>query len=366
MEKSLPSARSKRRGRSAALVRRFDPVYWHRFAVKPYEYSWDNRPGSRGSAVPNEDVAQRLDRMLGRHNHRLPDQVWIGTQGDPYPPAERRKRLTRRLVEVLAKHGCPLLLITRSALVLRDIDLIREVHETASATIGIALFSLNPKLSRLLDPSTPSPRDRVTTLSRIARSGITTGIVVPCLIPGVNDQEAELAKIFHVAVRYNLSFVLFPAYYSLKNRRIEPLENYPLELNPHGIEAVYEREADCLNNAQRESGRTLLKLSEEHRVPIRIPRFLPNDFRRENFWVAEMLAGIAHTRHLAGKPHRSFRTAARHINDLGFDIRNLIRHNIPFEHNWITPSVKPYLDSLLNGRWAALESGEAWIATAAR
>lgn len=351
------------RNTSVTFIRRYDSIYGHRFSVKPYCYRATSDTGKKRELVVNSETPRVLDRRLTRNQHHLPDLVWIGQGCDPYPRIERWKRLTRRLIEIVAKHNCPLFIITRSSLVLRDIDLIREVHEISKTTIAVSLVSINHKISRLLEPNTPTPTNRIDTLSRIRRSSVRTGIVVPYLIPGVNDNPRDLARLFRRTAENNFSFILFPTRYSFKKGKYLPIKDLPLSDNlfdpvSAGIPRDISPKSDetSINNL-------LLQLSHKFQIPLSKERFIPQDFRRENYWIAGMLSDIALLRQLKGWPFRNHLVVARKVKQLDHDIRNSIRFNTLLNESWIAPNVKSDLESLVNGNWMSKEFYEGRFAT---
>ncbi len=349
-----------------AFIRRYDNVYGHRFSVKPYYYRTNSGRGAKGEFVANSDTPRILDRRLTRNQRHLPDLIWIGQGCDPYPRIEKWVRLTRRLIEIVAKHNCPLFMITRSSLILRDIDLIREVHEMSKTTIAVSLPSINRKISRTLEPNTPAPSDRIKTLSRIRRSSVRTGIVVPYIIPGINDHPRDLERLFRTAGEHNFSFILFPTRYSVKKGKYLPERDLPLVDNlfdPTSVEIPLEQK----DKAERVSlYDLLLQLSHKYRIPLRKEKFIPQDFRRENYWIAGMLTDIALLRQLKGRSYRGHLAVASKVKQLDHDIRNSIRFNTLLDEGWIDPDVKPDLENLINGNWISREFYEGWFATASK
>lgn len=299
-----------------------------------------------------------LDRRLGRLKHRLPDVIWIGKECDPYPSIERWRRVTRRTIEVIAKYSCPIFLITRSPLVLRDIDLIREIHESSLGTVAMALSSLNRKTARLLEPGSTPTVKRIETLIRVRRSGIQTGFVIPCLYPGLNDNPSDLEKLFRTTAESNFDFILFPTHYSHKNHGFVPLEDYPFEKDLAEYRPPFDPEGMELRKDEREINQLLLYLSKKYNISLRSKRYLPPDYRKENYWIAEKLSEIAYHRKLSGLSFRNHLATARKINGLDYDIRNIIKQGSLAEQNWIAPSVWSNLERLVDGSWVIARYNE--------
>ena len=108
---------------------------------------------------------------------------------DPYQPAERRLKITRGCLEVLAKFRNPVAIITKNRLVTRDVDLLGELALQDAAAVNISVTSLDPSLQRVLEPRTSSPAARLETIAALHAAGIPVGVMVAPIIPGLTDQE---------------------------------------------------------------------------------------------------------------------------------------------------------------------------------
>jgi DNA repair photolyase len=117
--------------------------------------------------------------------------ITIGANTDGYQPAERERQLTRRLLEVLAEHRHPVAIITKSALIERDLDLLAPMAAQNLAHVMISVTTLDEELKRRLEPRTAGPARRLATISRLVAAGIPTGVLAAPVIPALNDHELE-------------------------------------------------------------------------------------------------------------------------------------------------------------------------------
>src|SRR5437773_2814603 len=108
---------------------------------------------------------------------------------DPYQPVEKKLRITRGCLEVLAKCRNPVAIITKTRLVTRDVDLLRELARFNAVAVNISVTSLDPKLQRVLEPRTSSPEARLDTIRQLRAAGIPIGVMVAPVIPGLTDHE---------------------------------------------------------------------------------------------------------------------------------------------------------------------------------
>ncbi|MEA3275085.1 MAG: PA0069 family radical SAM protein [Pseudomonadota bacterium] len=136
------------------------------------------------------DAASLLEGELAKPGYS-PATLVLGANTDPYQPIERRLRITRQILEVLASCRHPFAITTKSALVLRDLDLLAPMAEQGLCAVQISVTTLDPGLARRLEPRAVSPRRRLDTVRRLADAGVAVGVLVSPLIPGLTDQDLE-------------------------------------------------------------------------------------------------------------------------------------------------------------------------------
>src|SRR5579875_2539886 len=130
------------------------------------------------------EAAELLAKELAAPNYQ-PKVIAIGTNTDPYQPIERKYAVMRRILEVLERAGHPVGIVTKSALVLRDVDILARMAERKLAKVALSVTTLDPALAR-----TTPPR-RLETLRLLAQAGIPTTVMVAPVIPALNDMEIE-------------------------------------------------------------------------------------------------------------------------------------------------------------------------------
>lgn len=134
------------------------------------------------------DAPALLRRTLASPRWR-PRPIGLSGVTDPYQPAERRLRLTRRCLEVLAEFRNPVGVVTKNHLVTRDIDLLAELASFQATAVHLSITTLRPELQRVLEPRTSTPAKRLQAIETLARAGIPVAVIVAPLIPGLTDEE---------------------------------------------------------------------------------------------------------------------------------------------------------------------------------
>ncbi|HEU5303360.1 MAG TPA: radical SAM protein, partial [Gemmatimonadales bacterium] len=154
------------------------------------------------------EVADVLARTL--NPARLAgNSLVIGTATDPYQPAERRFRLTRRILEVLRSyHGLSIGIITKSALITRDLDLLQAISRHNELTVNLSLATADPRLARRLELRSPVPAARLRALRRLTEGGIYAGLLVAPIVPGVTDDWVGLARLMEAAKEAGARYVV--------------------------------------------------------------------------------------------------------------------------------------------------------------
>ncbi len=140
--------------------------------------------------VAKVNAAQRLREAFAARHYK-PLLLNIGSVTDAYQPAERKLAITRSLIEVLAEHRHPFSLITKSAGVERDLDLIAPMAERNLAAVYVSITTLDAALARVMEPRAASPERRLVTIRRLAQAGVPVGVSVSPVIPFLNEPELE-------------------------------------------------------------------------------------------------------------------------------------------------------------------------------
>ena len=140
--------------------------------------------------IAKVNAAQRLREALAHRSYR-PAMLNIGSATDAYQPAERRLRITRSVIQVLGDWQHPFSLITKSAGVERDLDLIAPMAARRLAAVYVSVTTLDAALARILEPRAASPQRRLRTIEVLAKAGVPVGVSVSPVIPFINEPELE-------------------------------------------------------------------------------------------------------------------------------------------------------------------------------
>jgi DNA repair photolyase len=174
------------------------------------------------------NAPELLERELSAPGYS-PKVIAIGTNTDPYQPIERRYQIMRRILEVLDRASHPVGIVTKSALVLRDLDILTRMAKRDLVKVAVSVTTLDAKLARVMEPRASSPPRRLGALRELVKAGVPASALVAPIIPAINDAEIEriLEAVAETGVRH-AGYVLLRLPLEIKDLFREwLLENFP-------------------------------------------------------------------------------------------------------------------------------------------
>lgn len=128
------------------------------------------------------------------------DHIAMGTNTDPYQRCEGRYELTRGVLEVLTEHANPFSILTKSSLVLRDLDILAEANDRTDVAVNFSVGTLDEEVWRTTEPGTPKPLSRLEAVARLREAGIRSGVLIAPIIPGISDSRDQLEEVVRACV----------------------------------------------------------------------------------------------------------------------------------------------------------------------
>ena len=188
-----------------------DNWFWNRYGINPYrgcQFACNYCDAITENYLVHKDykdfsriiyVKRNAPEVLEKEVEKLkPDVVAMSGVTDPYQPAEKKYELTRKMLETLAKHKFPVHIITKSDLVLKDIDLLSKIAEQNWCTVSITIITFNKELLPYLEPFAPSPERRLEAVDKLNKEGIQAGVdftpIVPYLLDGPENIEDVIKR----------------------------------------------------------------------------------------------------------------------------------------------------------------------------
>lgn len=163
----------------------------------------------------------------------VPATLALGTNTDPYQPVERSEKLTRRILQVLADFKHPFSIVTKSPLVVRDLDIIQPMAAQGLAQVSISVTTLDRTIARKMEPRAPSPQKRIDAIAALSKAGVPTAVLAAPMIPALNDSELEaILDAAHTAGATGAGYILLRLPLEIRDLFVEWLHaNFPDRAN---------------------------------------------------------------------------------------------------------------------------------------
>lgn len=162
------------------------------------------------------NAAALLEQELAAHNY-APATIALGSNTDPYQPIERERRITRSILDVLARTQHPVGIVTKSALVVRDIDILGSMAEKELVRVAISITTLDRTVARAMEPRAATPAKRLDTVRQLSAAGIPVTVMVAPIVPGLTDHEIEnILEAAHEAGARDAGYVLLRMPHEIK------------------------------------------------------------------------------------------------------------------------------------------------------
>jgi DNA repair photolyase len=214
-----------------------DDWFWERYAINPYrgcQFACNYCDAITEKYLVHKDykdfsriiyVKENAPELLEKEVKKVkPDVVAMSGVTDPYQPAEREYELTRKILEILAKHKFPVHIGTKSNLVLRDIDLLEEIAKQTWCRVSLTIITFNQKLLPYLEPFAPSPEKRLEAIKKLNEAGIQAGVDFTPIVPYLLDDSNNIEEVIRKASKH-AKYILIGAAMTLRsNQRIRFLE----------------------------------------------------------------------------------------------------------------------------------------------
>ena len=196
------------------------------------------------------DVVALLEKELRKPGY-VPRTLALGANTDPYQPVERTLKLSRSVLEVLDRFNHPVGIVTKSAGVLRDLDILTSMAKRNLARVHISITTLDARLARVMEPRAATPARRLHTVTELTRAGVPTGVLAAPMIPALNDAELEsILKAAAKAGARHASFVLLRLPLELRDMFTAWLQTHFPDRARHILSLIRQTRAGELNDAR--------------------------------------------------------------------------------------------------------------------
>jgi DNA repair photolyase len=152
-----------------------------------------------------ENAIELLSKEL--HGKKIKGTIGFGSMNDPYMPAERKMELTRKALEIVSYYKFPVHIITKSNLVIRDIDLLKQISKIYTA-VSFTITTADDDLAKIIEPAAPSPTERFEAIKELDKNGIYAGITLMPVLPFINDTEKHMQNLVNKAIASRAKYII--------------------------------------------------------------------------------------------------------------------------------------------------------------
>ncbi|MDI6885960.1 MAG: radical SAM protein [archaeon] len=357
-----------------------DGWFWNRYNLNPYrgcQFACNYCDAITEKYLVHRDykdfsriiyVKNNAPKVLEKEVKKLrPDVVAMSGVTDPYQPAEKKYELTRKILEILAKHGFPVHIGTKSDLVLRDTDLLQEIAEKTWCTVSLTIVTFNQELLPHLEPFASSPERRLESIKKLNEAGIQAGVDFTPIVPYLLDSSDNIEEVIKRASEH-AKYILIGAAMTLRsNQRTRFIEllnkNFPELVEKY--ENLYGEQESPPQAYIARLNKCAFEFCKKCGIKNYIP---PPTFERplkENFEVANLLLLIAFFKEFnSANPYSAwaYHKASQNIENLTDSIREIYEKGELIKIQGVgTSIVKIIEDYLTNGSSERLDKEmNAW------
>jgi len=276
---------------------------------------------------------KKLDERLKRARTLLPDIIAPGGVNDAYQPIEKKIELTRKVFHVIAKHKFPINIATKSKLVTRDIDILKKIAIDTWCTIGFSISTTNQDIAKFLEPYSSLPSERLEALKLIKKEApeIQVGVYFIPIIPFLEDNDENLEDVIKQSKEAGADFVLCSPGLTMRDQQanffIKKLKNSRYHHVVKPLLNLYKGQMHPPGDYVQKIHLKVYQLSQKFNLPIRIKRWIPNDFRQWNYKISEILLNKEYLNTIkTGKSNKTLKWAGLKLNNLTESILNTYRN----------------------------------------
>lgn len=345
-----------------------DSWFWCRYTINPYSgcahtciycdarsqrYYLDQ--DFENEIIVKTNIDKILDKTLKNSRTLLPDVIGPGGVTDAYQPIEEEYENTRKILTVIHKHKYPINIATKSSLITRDIDILEKIAEDTWCTIGFSITTTNEELASFLEPFSSPPSDRLKALTQLKRKApkIQVGTYIMPIIPFLEDKENDLEDIIRKSKIAGADFILFSPGLTLRDLQAQfffkKLENSKYRNVIKPLLELFKGQIYPPAEYAKKLHRILYSLCKKYDIPVRERRWIPNDYRKWNYKIAEILLNKEYIDMLtSGISNNNLKWAGLNLNNLKESILEVYKRgdlsNLKNFNSQIIQLVEPILE----------------------
>ena len=344
-----------------------DSWFWCRYTINPYSgcahtcIYCDARSERyylsqdfETEVIVKSNIDKNLEQKFKRSRTLLPDVIGPGGVCDAYQPIELEVENTLKILRVIEKHKYPVNIATKSSLITRDVEILNRIAKDTWCTVGFSITTMNEELAFFLEPHSSIPKERLEALKQIKLKApnVQVGTYFMPIIPFLEDNEENLEAVIKKSKEAGADFILFAPGLTLRNAQAEFFikklreSRYKYVVKP--ILNLYKGQMGPPKDYVHKMHQKLMDLCQKYDIAVRERRWIPNDYRKWNYKISELLLIKDYMDELTlGKSNKSFYWAGLTLNNLDESIINIYKRGelatLKNFNSKVREFVEPYL-----------------------
>lgn len=343
-----------------------DSWFWTRYTINPYSgcqhacIYCDARSERyylsqdfENEIIIKENVDRKLDLKIKRARTLLIDVVGAGGVNDAYQPIELKAKNTKKILNIFAKNRFPVNIATKSKLILRDIDILNKIGEDSWCTVGFSISTTNIELAKFLEPFSSTPSERLEALKILKKEApnVQVGTYFIPIIPFLEDNEENLENVVKQSKEAGADFVLFSPGLTMRDSQaqffINKLKNSKYANIVQPLLELFKGQTHPPLDYATIINKKVLNYCGKYDMPVRLKRWIPDDYRKWNYKISEILLDKEYMDSLEGKPNNAMKWAGLNLNNLEESIVDVYKRGelskLKNFNSKIVEFVEPYL-----------------------
>ena len=344
-----------------------DSWFWCRYTINPYSgcahtciycdarsQRYYLNQDFENEIIVKTNLDKILDKRIKNSRKLLPDVIGPGGVCEAYQPIELEVENTLKILKVIEKHRFPVNIATKSDLIIRDMEILNRIGKDTWCTVGFSITTMNEELARFLEPHSSSPNERLEALKQIKQNApyVQVGTYFMPIIPFLEDNDENLKAVIKKSKEAGADFVIFAPGLTLRDAQADfffkKLQESKYNHVVKPLLNLYKGQMGPPKGYVNKIHQKLLTLCQKYDIAVREKRWIPNDYRKWNYKISELLLVKDYKDELAtGKSNKSFYWAGLTLNNLEESIINVYKRGelatLKNFNSEIIEFVEPYL-----------------------
>ena len=345
-----------------------DSWFWCRYTINPYSgcahtciycdarsQKYYLNQDFENEVIVKTNLDMILDRSIKNSRTLLPDVIGPGGVCDAYQPIELEVENTLKILKVIEKHRYPVNIATKSNLITRDINILNRIGADTWCNVGFSITTLNEELAYFLEPYSSPPKERLEALKQIKQKApdVQVGTYFMPIIPFLEDNDENLEAVIKKSKEAGADFIIFAPGLTLRDAQadffIKKLRESKYSHIVKPLLNLYKGQMGPPREYVYKIHTKLLTLCQKYDIAVREKRWIPNDYRKWNYKISELLLVKDYMNELtSGKSNKSFYWAGLNLNNLEESIVNVYKRGelatLKNFNSKVIEFVEPYLD----------------------